>query len=97
MYYVTAHYDVIYYIYHRRKRHFVEIVDIYNNINEVIICIGIINFRLFFLKHKFHLFSYNIRYKLRLSVENRQSYCILKWCHILYDTITKCYYFAYFT
>ena len=30
------------------KRHFVESVDIYNNINEVIICIGIINFRLFF-------------------------------------------------
>ena len=27
MYYVTAHYDVIYYIYHRRKRHFEDIVD----------------------------------------------------------------------
>ena len=29
MYYVTAHYDVIYYIYHRRKCHFEEIVDSY--------------------------------------------------------------------
>ena len=27
MYYITAHYDVIYYLYHRRKRHFDEIVD----------------------------------------------------------------------
>ena len=29
MYYVTARYDVIYYIYHRRKRHSEEIVDIF--------------------------------------------------------------------
>ena len=27
MYYIAAHYDVIYYIYHRRKRRFEEIVD----------------------------------------------------------------------
>ena len=27
MYYVAAHYDVIYYIYHKRKRHFEEIID----------------------------------------------------------------------
>ena len=36
IYYVTAHYDVIYYIlvYHRRKFHFKEIVDSYKVINE---------------------------------------------------------------
>ena len=36
MYYVTAHYDIIYYIlvYHRRKCHFKEIVDSYKVINE---------------------------------------------------------------
>ena len=44
MYYVTAHHNVIYYIYHRRKDHFEEIVDSYKNINDVIICTDIINF-----------------------------------------------------
>ena len=36
IYYVTAHYDVIYYIlvYHRKKCHFKEIVDSYKVINE---------------------------------------------------------------
>ena len=36
IYYVTAHYDVIYYIliYHRRKFLFKEIVDSYKVINE---------------------------------------------------------------
>ena len=82
MYNVTALYDVIYYIYHRRKRHFAEIVDSYNNINDVIISIDIINFSTILSKHKFQLFSYNIRYTLRLSIENRRSYCIFKWYHM---------------
>ena len=30
MFYVTAHYDVIYYIYQRRKRHLKVFVDSYN-------------------------------------------------------------------
>ena len=56
MYYVTAPYDVIYNIhtciYHRRKRHFEEIVDSYKVINDVII-----HFPVIFLKHKFHSFQ----------------------------------------
>ena len=47
-------------------------------INDVIICIDMIHFLVIFLKHKFHLFSYNIRYKWRLSVERRWNYCIFK-------------------
>ena len=31
MYYVTAHYDVMYHIYHSRKRHFKEIVDTFES------------------------------------------------------------------
>ena len=50
MYYFTAHYDVIYYIYHRRKRHFEKIVDSYKNINDVIICIDIVKFPVIFFK-----------------------------------------------
>ena len=53
MFYVTAHYDVIYYIYQRRKRHFEVIVDSYKAINDVIICIDIIDFPVILLKHKF--------------------------------------------
>ena len=63
MYYVTAHYDVTYHIYYRRKRNFAKIVDIYNNINEVIICIDIMNFPAILFKHEFELFSYSIRHK----------------------------------
>ena len=49
MFYVSTHYDVIYYIYQRKKRHFVAIVDNYKVINDVIICIDIIViFPLFF-------------------------------------------------
>ena len=44
MYYVTAHCDVIDYIYHNRKRHFEEIVLSYKNINDVIICDDLIKF-----------------------------------------------------
>ena len=64
VYYVTAHYDVIYYIhiYHRSKRHFEEIVDSDKVINDVIICIDIIHFPVIFSKHKFQLFIYNLRY-----------------------------------
>ena len=50
MFYVTAHYDVIYYIYHRKKRHFEETVDSYKVINDVIICIDIIHFPVSFFK-----------------------------------------------
>ena len=53
MFYVTAHYDVIYYIYQRRKRHFEVIVDSYKVLNDVIIGIDIIQFSVIFLKHKF--------------------------------------------
>ena len=53
MFYVTAYYDVIYYIYKRRKRHFEVIVDSYKVINDVMICIDIINFPVIFLKHTF--------------------------------------------
>ena len=63
MYYVTAHYNVIHYIYHRRKGHFEENVDSYKVINDVIICIDMMHFPIIFIKHKFQLFSYNIRYK----------------------------------
>ena len=63
MYHVTAHYDVTYYIYRRRKSHFEENVDSYKVINDVIIYIDIIHFPLIFIKHKFQLLSYNIRYK----------------------------------
>ena len=44
MYFVSEDYDVIYYTYHRRKRHFEEIVDSNKAINDVIICIDIIHF-----------------------------------------------------
>ena len=54
MYYVTADYDVIYYIYRRRKCHFEEIVDSIV-INDVIICIDIIHYTVIFFKHKFQL------------------------------------------
>ena len=63
MYHVTAHYDVINYIYHRRKSHYEENVDGYKVINDVIICIDIIHFPLIFIKYKFQLLSYNLRYK----------------------------------
>ena len=33
--YVTAHYEVIYSLHHRRKRHFEEIVDSYKIIIDV--------------------------------------------------------------
>ena len=33
IYYVSVYYDVIFYIHHRRKRHFEEIVDSYKVIN----------------------------------------------------------------
>ena len=49
MYYVTAHYDVIYYISHRRKDHFEDNVDSYKVINDVIICIAIIHFPVIFI------------------------------------------------
>ena len=62
MYYVTAYYDISYYIYHRRKGHFEENVDSYKAINEVIICIDIMHFSFIFIKHTFQLLSYNIRY-----------------------------------
>ena len=45
---VTAHYDVINYIYHRRKRHFEVIVDSYKVINDVIICINNLYFPVIF-------------------------------------------------
>ena len=45
MYNVTAHYDVIYYIHHRRKRHFEVIVDRHKVFNAAIICIDKIRFR----------------------------------------------------
>ena len=61
IYCVTAHYEVIYYIYHKRKRHIAEIIDSCKVINDVIICIDTIHFLVIFLKHKFQLFSYNIR------------------------------------
>ena len=60
---VTAQYDVIYYMYHRRKHHFEEIIDNYKMINAIIIRIVLIHFPVIFLKHKFQLFSYNLRYK----------------------------------
>ena len=63
MYYVTAHYDVIHDIYHRRKGNLKENVDSYKVINDVIICIDIMHFPVIFIKHKFQLFSYNTRYK----------------------------------
>ena len=63
MYYATAHYDVIYYTYHRRKGHFEENVYSYRVMNDVITCIDIIHFPVIFIKHKFQIFSYNIRYK----------------------------------
>ena len=63
MYYFPAHYDVIYYIYHRRKRHFEKIVDSYEKMKDVIICIDIIKIPFIFLKLNFQIFSYNIRYK----------------------------------
>ena len=47
IFYVTTYYDVIYYIYQRKKRHFEVIVDSY----KVIICIDIIHFPVIFLKH----------------------------------------------
>ena len=53
MCYVTAHYDVIYYVHHRTKGRFEENVDSYNVINDVIICIHIIHFPVIFIKHKF--------------------------------------------
>ena len=57
MFYFTTHYDVIYYIYQRRKRHFEVIVGSYKVINDVIICIDIIHytfscyFLIFFLNY----------------------------------------------
>ena len=48
MYYVTAHYDIIEYIYYRRKSHFEEIVHSYKIINDVTICIKIIYFPIIF-------------------------------------------------
>ena len=53
LFYVTAHYDVINYIYQRRKLHFEVIVNSYKVINDVIICIDIIHFPVIFSKHKF--------------------------------------------
>ena len=82
MYHVTAHYDVIYYTLQKRKRHFENIVDSYKIINDVIIWIGIIHVPVIFLKDKFELFSFEIRYKWRLPIEKRQSYWIFNWYHI---------------
>ena len=55
MYYATAHYDVINYTLHRRKRHFKDTVDSYKVINDVIIRIKIIYFPVIF----FNYFNFN--------------------------------------
>ena len=57
MFYVTTHYDVINYIYQRRKRHFEVIVDTcsYKVINDgIIICIDIIQFSFIFFEINFN-------------------------------------------
>ena len=46
-------------------------------INDVIMCSDVNIFPLFISHHKFHLFSYNLKRKWRLSVEERRSYYIL--------------------
>ena len=51
MIYVTAHYDVIDYIYLRRTCHFEVIVDSYKVINDVLVCIDIIHFPVIFFKN----------------------------------------------
>ena len=64
MYYVSAHYDVIYYIHHRRKRHFEDIGDNYKVINDVITCNDIVLFSVICLKH------------ICLIIENMRIKCI---------------------
>ena len=77
MYNVNAYYDLIY-----------DFITIYNYlemalssliyiINDVIMCSDVSIFPLFISQHKFHFFSYNLRHKWRLSVEDRRSYYIL--------------------
>ena len=61
MYYGTAYYDVIYYIYHRRKRHFGEILQSYKVINDVIIFVDVMRFLVIDLEHKFQLFVHIIK------------------------------------
>ena len=50
-------------LYNIEESHFEDVVDSYEVINDVIICIYIIHFPVIFLKHKFQLFSYDVRYK----------------------------------
>ena len=79
MYYVTTHYDVIYYIYHRRQRHFEDNVDSYKFINDVIICIDIIYFPVIFLTHTCQLFSYNIGINEYYPLERSEVYAFLDY------------------